>query len=175
MRKVSRTREELLEELAQQLDLLKDAIIKINSGDLKYSKTIAAILRILVIQTRTNNPLLFNTASYYSFEPKVVIDSPFGVKTVSLRDHLKELYFASGTEKISMSNEEFIKIASQQDGGSHVDDEIDFGYQFSNNGIVIGGLPPKVYKLRILGNHVLKAGNELLELVNSKKKSHYSF
>mgnify|MGYP001579157383 FL=1 len=67
-----------------------------------------------------------------------------------------------------MTNEEFVKIASQQDGGSHVDPTIDFGYQFANEGILIEGLPPKVLKLIILANHVLKFGKELIAIIESK-------
>ena len=141
-----------------------------NSGDFKYTRTLSSILRILVIKTPKNKPLLFNLAEKYNYEPTVVIDSPFGIKKVPLKSHLKDLFFSSGTEKIKMSNEEFIKIASQQDGGSHVDPKIDFGYQFANKGILIGGLPPKILKLRILANHVLKSGKEFFSLVESKRK-----
>ena len=83
-------------------------------------------------------------------------------------DSLKGIIFASNTEKIRMTNEEFVKIASQQDGGSRVDPTIDFGYQFANEGILIEGLPPKVLKLIILANHVLKFGKELIAIIESK-------
>lgn len=169
MKKIIRAKVELINELKEQLNLLEEAIKKVNSGDFKYTKTLSSILRILVIKTPSNKPLLFNLAQAYNYEPMVIIDSPFGIKTMPLKVHLKDLYFASGTEKIKMSNEEFIKIASQQDGGSHFDPTIDFGYQFSNKGILIGGLPPKVLKLRILANHVLKAGSELLSVIGSSK------
>ncbi len=138
MKKVAKTHAQLINELKDQLSLLDDSIQKINSGDLKYSKALSGILRILVIETSTNRPLL------------------------------KELFFASNTEKIRMTNEEFVKIASQQDGGSHVDPTIDFGYQFANEGILIEGLPPKVLKLIILANHVLKFGKELIAIIESK-------
>jgi hypothetical protein len=169
MKKVLKTQTQLINELQEQIDLLSEAIQKVNSGDFKYSKTLSSILRILVIRNPTNEPLLFNLSQKYNFEPKVVIDSPFGIKTTTLKEHLQDLFFASGTEKIQMSNEEFIKIASQQDGGSHVDSEIDFGYQFANEGVLIGGLPPKVLKLRILASHVFKAGKELLSEIETKK------
>lgn len=168
MKKVAKTHAQLINELKDQLSLLDDSIQKINSGDLKYSKALSGILRILVIETSTNRPLLFDLAKEYGFEPDVVIDSPFGIKKQTLREHLKELFFASNTEKIRMTNEEFVKIASQQDGGSHVDPTIDFGYQFANEDILIGGLPPKVLKLRILANHVLKSGKELIAIIESK-------
>ena len=138
VKKVAKTHAQLINELKDQLSLLDDSIQKINSGDLKYSKALSGILRILVIETSTNRPLL------------------------------KELFFASNTEKIRMTNEEFVKIASQQDGGSHVDPTIDFGYQFANEGILIEGLPPKVLKLIILANHVLKFGKELIAIIESK-------
>lgn len=168
MKKVAKAHAQLVNELKDQLSLLNDSIQKINLGDLKYSKTISGILRILVIKTPTNRPLLFDLAKDYDFEPGVVIDSPFGIKKQTLREYLKELFFASNTEKFRMTNEEFIKIASQQDGGSHVDSTIDFGYQFANEDILIGGLPPKVLNLRILANHVLKTGKELIAIIESK-------
>jgi|GEM_PF-6213161 len=168
MKKIVKTSKQLVNELRDQLSLLEDDIQKVNSGDLKYSKALSGILRTLVIKTPTNRPLLFDLAKEYGFEPNVVIDSPFGIKKQTLEEHLKELFFASNTEKIRMTNEEFIKIASQQDGGSHVDPTIDFGYQFANEGILIGGLPPKVLKLRILANHVLKAGKELMAIIENE-------
>lgn len=168
MKKVVKTQAQPVNDLKEQISLLEEAVQKVNSGDFKYSKTLSAILRILVIETHTNKPLLFNLAQKYNFEPKIAIDSPFGIKTAPLKEHLKDIFFASGTEKISMSNEEFIKIASQQDGGSHVDSEIDFGYQFANEGILIGGLPPKILKLRILANHVLRTSKELLSVIQAE-------
>jgi hypothetical protein len=161
-KKIKRTKKELIVELNEQLNLLEEAIQKVKSGDFKYVRNLASILRILVIKTKTNTPLLFYLSDIYSIELNVVIDSPFGVKKQTLKDHLKKLYFASGTEGIRMNNEDFIKIASQQDGGVHVDHQIDFGYSFSNSGVLLGGLPPKVYKLRILASHVLNAGRDLL-------------
>ncbi len=169
MTKIPKTQFQLITELREQLELLDEAIEKVISGDFKYIKTLSSILRILVIETKTNRPLLLDLSKEFNFEPKVVIDSPFGIKTQSLRDHLKELYFASGTEKIEMSNEQFIKLASQQDGGSHVDPGTDSGYLFANDGILLGGLPPKVLKLRILASHVSKAGKELLSKIEEKK------
>jgi len=168
VKRVTRTETQLINELKDQLGLLEDGIQKVNAGNFKYSKTLSGILRILVIEAPKNRPLLFDLAKNCNFEPKVVIDSPFGIKTQSLKEHLKELFFASNTEKVHMTNEEFIKIASQQDGGAHVDPEIDFGYQFANEGILIVGLPPKILKLRILASHVLKAGKELVAIADDK-------
>lgn len=166
--KVPKTQLQLTEELKTQIELLDEAIQKVVSGDFKYARIISSILRILVIETKTNKPLLFNLSQQYDFEPQVVIDSPFGIKTMSLKDHLKDLYFASGTENIKMSNEEFIKIASQQDGGSHVDSSVNPEYQFANEGMLIGGTPPKVLKLKILASHISKAGKKLLSTINSR-------
>ena len=165
MARLAKTALQLVCDLKDQLGLLEDAINKVNSGDLKYSKTLAGILRILVIQTHANKPLLLDLAKKYSFNLIVTIDSPFGIKKESLEEHIKGTFFVSNTEKIHMSNEEFIKIASEQDGGSHVDSAIDFGYQFANEGMLIGGYPPKVLKLRILANHVLTSGKEFVEFV----------
>ncbi len=168
MKKIAKTNEQLASELRDQLSLLEDAIQKVSSGNLKYSKILSGILRILIIKTPSNKPLLFDLANKHNFELNVIIDSPFGIKKQTLKGHLKKLFFASNTENGRMTNEEFIKIASQQDGGSHVDTLIDSGYQFANEGVLIGGLPPKVFKLRILANHVLKAGKELMVVIENK-------
>ncbi len=55
MKKVVRAEAELINELKEQLDLLGDAVQKVNSGDFKYAKILSSILRILVIETSTNN------------------------------------------------------------------------------------------------------------------------
>ena len=57
-----RNEDDLLEALSDNLNLLKDAIEKAQSGDFKYIKSIKGILRILVHTGGTNKPLLIEMA-----------------------------------------------------------------------------------------------------------------
>ncbi|MFI5240860.1 MAG: hypothetical protein ACHQUA_00305, partial [Microgenomates group bacterium] len=74
MKKIAKTNEQLASELRDQLSLLEDAIQKVSSGNLKYSKILSGILRILIIKTPSNKPLLFDLANKHNFELNVIID-----------------------------------------------------------------------------------------------------
>lgn len=164
--KTKKTNSELVYELNVQIELLGEAIEEIKKGNLKYYRTIANILRMLIVKKkRTNIPLLVFLAEKNNFPLVITIDSPSGIKKQHLTDHLNNIYFISNTHGIKITNEEFILTACEQDGGSHIDHSVETGYSFSNSNILIGGLPPKVLKLKILGEHVYKLGCELLKVV----------
>jgi hypothetical protein len=153
---------ELKQALRENLELLRESLDKVKTGDFKHIKIVFGILRILVINKGQNKALLLGLAQEHNITPMVYIDSPFGLKTLSLDKHLQDLYFASNTENIRLTNADFILKHSQQEGGAHEDWDLEKEVTFPNNGILIGGLPPKIRKAIILGEHTHKAGVELL-------------
>jgi hypothetical protein len=158
----TRNTTDLKKALKENIELLRDSIDKVKSGDTKYIKVIFALLRILVIEKGKNKALLLGLADKFKIVPMVYLDVPFGPTTMPLKEHLQGLYFASATEKIKLTNTDFILKHSQQEGASHEDWALEKEVTFPNKGILIGGLPPKVRKAVILGEHVYKTGIDLL-------------
>ncbi len=164
MEKVLRTEGELIKALQDQLHILKEAIERVKTGDFAYTKVIAASLRVLVLKTTKNKPLLLNLAKKYDFPLIITRDvPPFKPATISIQDLLDELYFASGTEHVKITKRELIAKSAQQEGLSHEDESLDKDYLISKpKGLYIGGLPPDVRALLGLGQCIYQAGNNLL-------------
>ena len=130
--RINRSDLELKQALIDHLDILRDALEKVGSGDEKYVKIIFSELRILVINSGQNKALLLGIAKKYNIIPNVYINSPFGKKILSLEDHLKEIYFVSNTEGIRLTNADFIIKHSQQEGGAHEDWSLENEILFPN-------------------------------------------
>lgn len=163
--KIPRGELELAKALRDHLVILRDALEKLLS-DYAFAKVIAATLRVLIYaKGRTNVPLLFSLADKKGDDLLVITGGPPAMrKKISLKDFFQELHFASGTEKIKMSIEEFIGFASQQEGTAHEDHSIDRSFLFSKGeGLVIGGLPPNIYALRNYGRAVYSSGLKFLK------------
>lgn len=161
--RIARSTSDLKQALQENLELLRESIDKLRAGDFKHVKIVFGILRILLINKGQNKPLLLGLAQKYNFTPMVYIDSPFGLKTLSLEQHLQDIYFVSNTENIKLTNADFILKHSQQEGGAHEDWALEKEIVFPNDSILIGGLPPKIRKAIILGEHTYKAGIEFLK------------
>ena len=165
--RIPRNEDELVEALSDNLDLLKDAIEKAQSGDFKYIKSIKGILRILVHTAGTNKPLLIEMAKKYSIVPTIRTEGPRGMSERSLNDFLEEIGFASGTENIILKNKDLIAKGSQQEGGAHEDWDVDKDYLFAKgNGLLIGGMPPLVRKFIGMANCIRVSGLSVLQEIN---------
>lgn len=172
MEKISRTDQELINALQDQLHILKEAIDKVKIGDFAFAKVIAAVLRVLVIKTTKNKPLLLNMSKKYNFPLIIKRDVPsFKNSTILIQDMLNDLYFASNVNNVRMTNREFITNFAQQQGLSHEDTSLDRDFVISKStGFLWGGLPAETRGIVGLGECVHRAGSGLLtELL---KQSH---
>lgn len=170
--RIPRSEDELIQALSDNLELLRDAIKKVRSGDFKYLKSIKGILRILVHNAGTNKPLLIKLADKYSITPIIKTDGPRGIFKRSLNDFLEEIAFASGTENILLKKRDLIAKGSQQDGGAHEDWEIDKDYLFSKgDGLLIGGVPPLVRTFNGMANCIYIAGLNVLQEIGAIREA----
>lgn len=166
--RISRTEDELIEALSDNLGILGDAINKVQSGDFKFVKTIKGSLRILVHKGGTNTPLLSALAEKYSITPIIRTEGPFGIRERSLDSFLEEAGIESGTENFILKNRDLIAKGSQQEGGSHEDWAIDKDYRFARaDGLLIGGLPVLTRKFIGLGKCIHTAGKKVLEEIKT--------
>ena len=150
-RRVQRSEADLINALEQHLDLLGDSIQKLRAGDLKYFKSIAAELRVLVYKGASNKPLLLHLAKINNIVPIIKRDvPPLKRPELPLQDFLNELFFSSGTLNVSLTNAQLIAKVSQQEGSAHEDLKHEFDYiAAKGDGILIKGQKP--YLLGILG------------------------
>lgn len=171
-RRISRTTIDLINALEQHLDLLRDHINKFKSGDFKYYKPIMTELRLLVYKSKTNNPLLIFLAQQNGIALTIHRDAPpFKKQQLSLDEFLHELYFASGTAKMSLTNIEFIAKAAQQEGSAHEDLKHDLDYIISKgDGVLIGGLPPQFRAAVGLAECIYSCGIRVLIKIKQKQE-----
>ena len=168
--RVPRGEDELISALSDNLDLLRDAIEKAKSGDLKYIKSIQGILRILVHTSYTNKPLLIELAKLYSIVPVIKTDNPWGLSERPLDDYLEEIAFASGTESIELKKKDIIAKGSQQEGGAHEDWDIDKDYLFAKGeGLLIGGRPPLVLTFIGMADCIWSSGSNVLQQIERQR------
>lgn len=115
----------LIQRLISHLEILVELSDKAfyNYEHEKYIGEVASKLRVLVIKTRTNKPLLIDLM--YQFEYERTWENP-GSPEFTLRTYM--YYFAVYIkDKYTFTNEKFVRYLSQQSGGSHEDWEIDEG------------------------------------------------
>lgn len=162
--RIPRSKLELATALRDHLVILRDALEKMQN-DFAFVKVIAGELRVLVHTRSRNTPLLLTLADQENEKLLVTTDGPPVLqRTLPLKDFFQGLHFASGTEKIEITKEQFIGFASQQEGTAHEDLTLDKDYLFSKgNGILIGGLPPNILALRGYGRTVYTKGVEFLQ------------
>lgn len=151
----------MIRALAEQLDILRDALEHMKAGEHHYYKTVAAILRILVL---SGKPLLLELADYYRVELMVTIDGPpHKAKTMTLREYLDQMVFASGTHGVRMTAADFALNAAQEDGLAHEDWARSHNYSVARApDTEIGGRPAWAQLIIPIGRTVLNKGQYLL-------------
>ena len=169
--KVRRTDEELDRALVDRLYNLKDYVEEYRSGKRGRIKDIATNLRVLVVKTRTNRPLLFDVAKKYDVPLIVNRDVPpiRGLKSrLNLDEALEELCFASAVPSAAeLTGIELIKEYADQEG-AHDDMSISETFNRSKgDGLLIGGVPPHDRTIIGLANQTLQAAQPLVRKLSS--------
>ena len=106
--KVPRTDYDLLEALLRHVDLLREYSGKAfeeRKGD--YLGEVAGKLRVLVVETRMNKPLLLALMKKFDSRTQVLLDDPYEQSQISLDQFMDRLCVAirtdSGMKSFSMS------------------------------------------------------------------------
>ncbi len=127
----------------------------------KYIGEVVAKLRVLVIKTKTNKPLLIDLM--YHFEYERIWDSVTPGTKLTLRTYMYRLAIYA-KDDYAFTNEKFIRFLSQQLGGSHEDWEIDeelYKFLYKSNSKSCD-TPYYVYLTRGIVNVVLKEAVQFL-------------
>jgi hypothetical protein len=169
--KVPRTDYDLLEALLRHVELLREYSQKaFEQGKGDYLGEVAGKLRVLVVETRMNKPLLLALMKKFGSRTQVLLDDPYEQDHISLDQFMERLCVAIRTDSgmKSFTNREFVATWAQQHGAAHEDWEHDEGFAAVRaSGIFIGGDPAHSRCLRAIARTVLSVSeaffNELGE------------
>jgi hypothetical protein len=175
----------MTEQLARQLALLEEYSLKaFGEHDEKYLPEVATKLRVLLVRTAKNKPLLLEVAKQLNFEPMVTLDGPPVVPppgepgpgdTISLDAFFDRLAIVITTTSgpVTLSKRQLIRAWCEQLGGAHEDWSVDESLVNAIQApIRIFGVQPTVIELRNCAKTALHHGNKLIEL--SKKAAERS-
>lgn len=151
--------------------IISDAILFIKQGKIHYDRVLASALHTLLIQDRSNTPLLLSTASEINYEMQLIDDTPQGPKTYSIDDFLSLQKWGSAVHQESLSNAEFIKHFRDKRSISHQDPNMtsEMLHSSSADGWNIGGLPSETFSLLNIAEFILPELQKTVQHARSEK------
>jgi hypothetical protein len=173
----SRPAAEMVERLGEHTALLRKYMALVQEGDPAYLGEIAAKIRLLAIETRSNKALMLRVGRLFGKTPTVTLEGPpgweyqEGIKagdTITLEDWLELFQLAVRTESspdkpIEMTTREFVLVWAQQHGGSHEDWSLDERFQASRDTKVrVMGVRPNDLILMNIAGVILSRAEALL-------------
>ena len=176
--------EEMVEQLSRQLDLLDEyachAFVERRS---EFLPEVAGKLRILLVRSRNNVPLLFEVAQRLDVVPKVVLDGP-PIKAppgepgpgdeIALNQffEMNAVTIRTSAGLVTMTKRELIRAWCEQLGGAHEDWAVDEALiNAVRSPILIGGMQPSAMELRNSVRITLQHGRRLVELGRTSSKA----
>lgn len=158
----SRSNEELIKRLEERLKHLEIDLNHLKS-DLSYAGRVAVELRVLVVKTNTNIPLLLYLAEQYGYELSYSIDAPpHMASSANLLDTLNSDYQVKYEGKVITKVIELIKTIADKEG-AHEDLEYSNSHlDAKSEEFNIGGYPAYIYQLLVIGHTVLRVGKEFV-------------
>jgi hypothetical protein len=171
---------EMVERLRDHTALLREYIQRAEAGDRRYLGEIAAKVRLLAIDGRSNKALMLRIGEVIDGTPWVVIDGPpgwtylDGHKTgdrLTLREWLDTFQVgvrtpSSADTLVPLTKREFILIWAQQHGGAHEDWNLDERFQASRDvGLQISGTHVNDHALLEIARVVLHRAEGLSQAV----------
>lgn len=170
-KRIPRSDESLINALKNHLALLEEYSQRaFNQNDLKYCGEVAGKLRVLVLRSRLNTPLLLDLMEKYQIQVNVTLN--FEETTITMDEYLDRLAYAIRVKEhgmVEVSNRQLVGLWAQQYGASHEDWELDIDLAAGlNSDIYIGGLQATVRVLRAISNTVLSVGSEFLKTLDNQ-------
>ena len=166
---------EMLEQLDRQLSLLEQySRFAFEEGRTEYYPEIAAKLRILIVRSRQNAPLLFRVAEALQVVPRVTLNPsliPRREEDTRPREITLDEFFdlhamTLGTSDgpVSMTKRQLIRAWCEQLGGVHEDWEVDEALiRAVRMPAFVMGMQMSALELRSYGQVVLEHGDALLD------------
>ncbi len=174
--RLDRELSEMVQSLKTQLALLEDYSRRaFEEGNAEFCPEVASKLRILLVNSRHNQPLLLSLAARLSITLEVVLDGPpiqrpLGVPGPGERISLDAFYNLQAVTTrtsdglITMSKRELIRAWAEQLGGAHEDWSVDEALVRAVHApVFINGMQPTVMELARCARTALKYGNLVLE------------
>jgi hypothetical protein len=161
--------------LDAQLNHLAEGCQKaFDSGEEAYLSEVANKLRLLLVRSRANTPLLFEVADQIGLQPKVTLDGPPLLKregevgpgdTITLDEffNLQAVTIRTSAGLISFTKRELIRAWAEQLGGTHEDWSVDEALVNAiRTPILLGGMQPTVMELRNCARTALRYGRQIV-------------
>lgn len=174
--RVTREMSEMISRLETQLGLLREYSTKaFEEGRGEYYGEVATKLRVLLVRSRHNTPLLLEIADRLGIPLELTLGGPPVTpppgepgpgETISLDRFfdLKAMYIRTKSGLVPISKREFIRAWCEQLGGAHedwsVDEAIVGAIEFP---IFLDGVHPSVIELRNCAKITLRYGYRLLD------------
>jgi hypothetical protein len=166
----------MVDQLDNQLSLLEDYTHRaFGEGRKEFLPEVATKLRVLVVRSRKNVPLLFEVARRLDVEPKVILEGP-PIKPepgepspgdeIALDDffNLQAVTVRTSAGLVTMTKRELIRAWCEQLGGAHEDWAVDEALVNAIHApISVGGMQPTAMELRNLARTTLRYGRHLVE------------
>jgi hypothetical protein len=179
--KVSRELKEMSGQLERQLALLEEYSRKAFDDKRREAlPEVAGKLRILLVRSRSNIPLLFEVARQIGETPRVVLDCP-PLKTPSGEPgpgdeitldaffDLSAVVIRTSAGLVSMTKRELIRAWAEQLGGVHEDWSVDEALVNAlRSPVLLGGMEPSVIELRNCARVTLQNGQRVLQSARGK-------
>jgi hypothetical protein len=167
---------EMIGQLETQLGLLEryshDAF---ELGQTQFLPEVATKLRVLLVRSGRNRPLLFDVAKGVGFTPIVTLSGPPIRRPAGEKgpgDHISvDAFFdldavgvQTSTGFVMMTKRQLIRAWSEQLGGAHEDWSVDEALVNAiRTPVSIGGVQPTVIELRNCASTTLRVGRHVLE------------
>jgi hypothetical protein len=170
----------MVERLDAQLKLLEEnGRQAFEQGDETYLPEVATKLRILLVRSRMNKPLLFEVAAQVGLKLQLSLDGPPMLKkegeigpgdTISLDEFfdLQAVTIRTSVGLITLTKRELIRAWAEQLGGAHedwsVDEALINAVRFP---LLITGMQPTVMELRNCAGIALQHGRRIVATARS--------
>lgn len=168
---------EMVDQLDTQLSLLEEyahnAFVERRN---EFHAEVATKLRILLVRSKKNVPLLFEVARRLNVEPRVVLDMPPVAPppgepgrgdeiTLAAFFDLQAVTVRTSAGLVTMTKRELIRAWCEQLGGAHEDWAVDEALVKAIRGpLLLGGMQPTAMELRNCARTTLHHGRQLVEL-----------
>ena len=158
----------MLQSLRTQLSLLEDYSRKaFQEGRAEFRPEVATKLRILLVKSRQNKPLLLELAARLGLTLEVVVDGPpyrRGQISLDAFYDLQAVTTRTSDGLITMSKRELIRAWAEQLGGAHEDWSVDEALvRAVNTPVFVNGVQPTVIELENCARTALRYGHHVLE------------
>lgn len=169
--RIDREIPDMLQSLERQMSLLRDHSIKaFKEGKQEYFPEVASKLRVLLVRSRHNKPLLLEVADRLQIALHVTLrprpwDKGPG-EQIALDEFFDREAFTINTSRglVTLTKRELIRAIAEQLGGAHEDWAVDESlFNAVRLPVYINGAQPIVIELRSYAQIALDHGSQVVE------------